>query len=332
MARRPRHDGPDTWHHVMNRGLAKRTIFESEEDRRFFLSLLAREVREGRLEIHAFCLMLTHFHLLVRSLKGELSEALRRIQNRYARWFNRTRRRDGPLFRGRFKSRPIDSLRYRRKVVRYVHDNPVVIGLVADAAQYRWSSAWYVARARPRIWMETSWIESEMAARGAGETARERLFSAFPTDMDEDERLWVERQLCARLPDEDEEDVSLKYAGSPRVVRWTIRKARLADGTRPWRPVSPVRVVERVLETARRRIGPLLGLFKRKSKDAWIALRAGLLRLLSGPTHREIALRIGRHPSTISRDIASHGQLTRTTPAYEQLAARLAHEVLEAAR
>ncbi len=159
MPRRPRHDAVDTYHHVMNRGIARRPVFETDEDRRFFLSLLAQEVRAGRLEIHAYSVMLTHFHLLVRSVTGELSEAMRRIQNRYARRFNRSRKRDGPLFRGRFLSRPVDSLRYRRNVVTYIHDNAVAAGLVANPADHDWSSARFFAGegGRRPPWLAPGW-------------------------------------------------------------------------------------------------------------------------------------------------------------------------------
>ena len=77
----------------MNRGVARRTMFEVEPDFRYFTSLLARAARRGEIEVHAFCLMATHYHLMVRSPVGRLSESLRRIQNQYSRWFNRIRRR-----------------------------------------------------------------------------------------------------------------------------------------------------------------------------------------------------------------------------------------------
>ena len=67
MARRNRRDRPGSWHHVVNRGIAKRPLFEDKSDVRYFLSRLALEVRRGRLEIHAFCVLTTHFHLLVRT-------------------------------------------------------------------------------------------------------------------------------------------------------------------------------------------------------------------------------------------------------------------------
>ncbi len=330
MARRARNDGPDTWHHVMNRGIARRPVFETDEDRRFFLSLLAKEARAGRLEIHAYSLMLTHFHMLVRSVRGELSEAMRRIQYRYSRRFNRTRRRDGPLFRGRFLSRHVDSLRYRRQVVIYIHDNPVHAGLVSNPADDEWSSAHHLSRTQRPRWLATRWIDGELARRGGEGVRRQQLRNAFPTRVDADFRNWVERQLHAR-PRSDE-DVALKHAGSPRVVRWAIRKARLADGTRPWRPVSPANAVERLIRRAKRELGPLLGFFKRRTKDAWSILHAGLLRMLSGCTHREIGFRVNRHASTVSRDIRDHAQLRRTARDYAALADRIAATITTGGR
>ena len=97
MARRLRDDAPGQWHHGTNRGHCRRTMFENERDCRKFLSLLAKEVRAGRLEVHAFCLMLNHYHLLVRSPKGQLSQAMANLQREYTRWFNRSRGRDGTL-------------------------------------------------------------------------------------------------------------------------------------------------------------------------------------------------------------------------------------------
>lgn len=330
MARRLRLDAPDTWHHLMNRGLARRTMFETDRDKRFFLSLLAREVRAGKIELHAYCLMLTHYHLLVKSLTGQLSDVMRRVQNRYSRWFNRTRRRDGPLVKDRFLSRPIDSLRYRRNVVTYIHDNAPDAGLVVQAADYEWASAKDYAQARRPRWLATDWIDDELERRGEGETRAERLDSAFPSRLDEDFRRWVERQLSRRLPDELD-DMTLKHAGSPRIVRWTFRKAKLADGTRPWRPVAPPNRVERAVDRAIQKLGPLLDRFAHATKDAWTNLRAGLLRVLAGCTQREIGMRTGRHSSTVCRDLQKHRLLERSDPGYAELSSRLAHAVLQAA-
>lgn len=329
MPRPHRHDAPGTWHHVVNRGIAKRTIFETRQDCRFFLSLLAKEARAGRIEIHAYALMLTHFHLLVKSVTGELSESMRRIQLGYARYFNRTRKRDGSLFRGRFKSRWIDSLRYRRNVIGYIHENAVHAGAAGRATDYPWSSALaHASDCAPR-WLARDWVRSEVAARGTGESRDERLESAFPNSLGEDYRKWIERQLRDRH-DEEVEDVSLKHAASPRVVRWTIRKAKLADGTRPWRPVCPAQLVERVLEDSRAARRALKRLFPRGIRRAFALLSAGLLRILSGCKHREIAMRTNRHRGTVAHDIQDHRRRLETEPAYAELAAHLARAALAA--
>lgn len=333
MARRPRNDAPDTWHHAMNRGLARRTIFESAADMRKFLALVAREVRRGRIELHAYSLLPNHFHLLIRSVVGELSRAMRRIQNGYARWFNRSRRRDGPLFKGRFLSRDIRSLEYRRNVVVYIHDNAIAAGLAADPAEYAWSSAGQLVRERRPPWLATAWIEDECSRRAKGEGFGDRLLSAFPCRVDADFRRHMEKQLHQRLPkDLEEDEVPLRFAGSPKVVRWMFRKAKLADGTKPFRPVSPANRVERLVAAARERVGPLLGLFKRRAKDAWATLRAGLLRLFAGCTLREIGLRADRHTSTCCRDVQDHLRLLRAAPGYERLAAELGAQIVAAAR
>ena len=68
----------------MNRGIAKRTLFETERDIRFFLSRLAKAVRAGRIEIHCFCILTTHFHLLGKgtSYAGELcARHLKRLES-----------------------------------------------------------------------------------------------------------------------------------------------------------------------------------------------------------------------------------------------------------
>ena len=57
MARRSRQDQPGSWHHVINRGLAKRPLFEGRRDARFFLSRIANEVRRGRLEVHTWSVL-----------------------------------------------------------------------------------------------------------------------------------------------------------------------------------------------------------------------------------------------------------------------------------
>ena len=159
MPRAPREDSPGSWHHVINRAIARRTLLERREDFRFFLAQLARSVHRGEVEVHAFSLMGTHYHLLLRCPDGDLGKAMQRIQLAYSRWFNRSRKRDGSLVRGRYFSKRVDSVEYAHALVRYIDANPVKAGVVGNAALYPYGSAFHYARCAGPPWLERSWIE-----------------------------------------------------------------------------------------------------------------------------------------------------------------------------
>ena len=120
--------------------------------------------------------------------------------------------------------------------------------------------------------------------------------------------------------------LSLRYRRN--VVRWTMRKARLADGTRPWRPVCPARAVRRVLETTKNLVSLLQATVPAGISRARAGLTAGLLRMLSGCTHREIARHLKRHHGTIAHDIHDQLQWIQERSAYAELVSRLARRAL----
>jgi hypothetical protein len=328
-SQRFRHDGPGVFHHSFNVGVNHRVIFETARDCRVFKSLLAREVHAGRIEVFAYCLMLTHFHLLVRSVNGQLAEAMKRIQHSYSCYFNRTRQRCGPLFRTRFKSRWINSYRYQRTVFAYILDNPVTEGMARKRSDYEWSSAHDWKDRNPPRWLARDWVEREVNARGEGETWDDRMDNAFPGSITDEHRNWIEKQLklCHR---EEHEDDSLKHCATPRVIAWTIRMANLADGTRPWRPICPVDLVERVLKKSRAAARFLRGFAQHKAVRAIALLKAGLLRMLCGCSHREIAMRTHRHRGTVSHDIMDHRERFDADKSYARLTSKLTHTALAA--
>src|SRR5262249_40678971 len=141
MPRHRRFDRPGAAHHVFNRGIARRTVFETEDDVRFALSLFAREVRDGCLRMVAYSFLTTHFHALVETPDGDISGVMQRVTNLYVRRFNRGRRRDGPLFRGRFGSRLVDSNTYRGTLIRYIDQNAPEARLATSGVLYPFGSA-----------------------------------------------------------------------------------------------------------------------------------------------------------------------------------------------
>ncbi len=136
-----RDDYPGAWWHLTNRGIAKRAVFETIEDVERFCATLASVIAEGLLEIHAHSFLTTHYHLLARSPKGEISRAMKLVVNEFVRWFNRARRRDGALFRGPFKGRRIDDSDYWCNVLRYIDLNPVRAGLCKLPSDHPFGSA-----------------------------------------------------------------------------------------------------------------------------------------------------------------------------------------------
>lgn len=128
------------WYHVMNRGLARRRIFSDGADRRAFLQLLEAIWRRFGVEIHAYCLMDNHYHLLVRTPAAGLGRAMRHLNGVYTQGYNRRHGRDGPLFRGRYKAVLVDAEAYWLHLSRYVHRNPLEARRVEDLRAYPWSS------------------------------------------------------------------------------------------------------------------------------------------------------------------------------------------------
>lgn len=124
----------------MVQGHGKRAIFRSDQDRLFFLSLLAEIHSRFGIEIHAYALMGNHFHLVVRTPTACLSKAMQYLNGQYARRFNAIYRLVGAVFRGRFKSILVTTDAYLVELPRYVHNNPVKAGMVACAAEHQWSS------------------------------------------------------------------------------------------------------------------------------------------------------------------------------------------------
>jgi putative transposase len=84
--------------------------------------------------------MKNHYHMCLRTLKGNLSGVMRHIDGLYTQRFNRHHKRDGPLLRGRYKAILVDEDEHLAQVVRYIHLNPVQVGVAQQAEEYRWSS------------------------------------------------------------------------------------------------------------------------------------------------------------------------------------------------
>lgn len=140
MARKHRADAKGAWHHVMNRGARRGDVFTRDAHCVAFLETLGSVTRECGWEVHAWALMPNHFHLLVRSVEGNLSDCMKMLAGRYTRWLNRAEGWDGPTFRGRFRNQLIVEERYLQHLIAYIHLNPVWARLVRRPDEECWTS------------------------------------------------------------------------------------------------------------------------------------------------------------------------------------------------
>lgn len=320
MPRLPRVDRPGQIHHVMNRGLARRTVFETRRDVRFFLSLVARAARDGLIEVVAYSILTTHFHLVVRSLKGQLSGTMRRILNTYVRWFNRTRGRDGPLFRGRFRSVPVRSGRQLAVTIRYVDENATDARLSPTTLDYPYASARaHAGLARRPRWLSGKVVDAAVEAwmrHGVGRS--EAYGRAFPPRVPPPLRRLVEAPTRLARRDADAW-ADLVTMAPPELAEWMSRRARIADGSRPALPLVPAEAVDRALATARPDAVAAAG------PDGARTFHVGLLHDVAGERLRDIARRLGCSVATASRLRAAYRDALELSASCRSAAAALAH-------
>lgn len=193
MSRPLRIEYPGAWYHVMNRGLGRRAIFTDDEQRCYFLSLLAGASERFDADWHGYCLMGNHYHLLLRTPAGNLQRIMRHVNGVYTQYYNRAEGRDGPLFRGRYKAVLVDAEAYWRQLSRYIHRNPLEAGLVTVLGRYRWSSyPAYLGQVKRPAWLNCAYILSATARRNA--RARYRAYVESESEGDEAEAFYARRR------------------------------------------------------------------------------------------------------------------------------------------
>ena len=124
----------------MNRGNRKARIFEDDRDRRRFLRLLIEEKGTYGVELLAGCEMGNHFHAVVTTPHGNLSDFMERWEGRFAQYSNWRYERVGHLFQGRFRDVFIEHDIHLLIALCYVFLNPVSAGLVSKPEDYKWST------------------------------------------------------------------------------------------------------------------------------------------------------------------------------------------------
>ena len=160
-------------YHALNRGNNRQDVLRDDGDRRAFLDALAKAKDRYPFDLLGYCLMTNHFHLVLRPGPGEsISRILQSVSVAHTWRHHKRHRSSGHVWQGRFKAPPIEGGEHLLTVLRYVEANPSRAGMIADAADYPWSShpARVLGRPDPLLDEFPEWLDlgdDEPARRAA---------------------------------------------------------------------------------------------------------------------------------------------------------------------
>ncbi len=214
MARQLRIEYAGAIYHVMSRGDRKESIFWDDEDRRGFLRTLGEVCGRAGWQVHAYCLMGNHFHLVLETPQPTLVAGMKWFLGTYTQRFNVRHRLRGHLFAGRYKSLLVDGSddMYLRVVCDYVHLNPARAGLLGEQGRledYAWSSfPEYLKPAKRRVgWLRVDRLFGEMGIRRDNKRGRrefgEIMARRCGVEGHADEELWNGIRRGWKLGSED---------------------------------------------------------------------------------------------------------------------------------
>jgi len=158
LARPLRIEYPGAFYHAMSRGNEQKDIFKSTSDREKFLTYLASAAERYNAVFHAYCLMSNHYHLMVETPLGNLSQIMKHINSSYTTYFNIKHNRVGHLLQGRYKAILVEADAYAAELSRYIHLNPVRAGKALSPIEYRWSSFRYYMEGSEPSWLSTGFV------------------------------------------------------------------------------------------------------------------------------------------------------------------------------
>jgi REP element-mobilizing transposase RayT len=199
MPRKLRVEYPGAIYHVMSRGDRRDDIFLDDVDRQDFLKTLAEASLKTGWQVHAYCLMRNHFHLVIETPNANLVEGMRWLLSAYTIRLNHRHQLFGHVFSGRYKALIVDGggSGYLKTVCDYVHLNPVRARLIKPEDRllgYPWSSlGWYVAAREHR----PAWMRVDRLLGGHG----------IASDSAAGRREFESRMEARRLEESDEESL-----------------------------------------------------------------------------------------------------------------------------
>lgn len=141
MSRLSRNYSQSGIYHILFRGVNQQNIFEENADFYKLKETILTVKYDLKFEIYAYCFMSNHVHIVLKEKNfGDISQIMKRILTKYARWYNIKYGRSGALIANRYKSVPVEIDEYFLQLIRYVHQNPIKAGIVNKIEAYPHSS------------------------------------------------------------------------------------------------------------------------------------------------------------------------------------------------
>lgn len=164
-------------YHVTSRGDRREAIYFDDDDRRDWLAVLTHVCARFNWICHGWCQMTNHYHLVIETVEGNLSQGMRQLNGVYTQHVNRKYERVGHVFQGRYKAILVEKDSYLLELSRYVVLNPVRAGLVSDADQWPWSSyAAMIGDVSAPPWLNTEWVMGQFGPKKSDAVARYQDF------------------------------------------------------------------------------------------------------------------------------------------------------------
>ncbi len=317
---------PGGWYHVFGRGLERRDIFSENADRKHFLDLLAECSERFRVRIHAYALMDNHYHAIMETPDGNLSQAMQWLHGSYSMWFNVRHQRVGPLFQGRYGAVPVENSRWAYRLSFYVHLNPVQIsGLGLDRQGRILEGKGWRVPTREQVLARTEKLVaypwSSFRAYAGYEAGPDWLVVSCllaMTGVPEKEwkhryRAEVQRRLTRGVAEGEESLGRALAIGDPSFLRRVINKAvgQNLEGVtkrRSWHKRVEVRVVREAVEKIKGE--PWAKIVQRHGDDGCALFLWGA-RQWCGLTLRELGREVGgMKPSAVNKLIARFAKRT----------------------
>jgi len=151
-------------YHVTSRGDRREDIYFDDEDRHAWLGILKQVCERFNWCVHAYCQMTNHYHLVVETPEGNLSQGMRQLNGVYTQYVNRRHNRVGHVFQGRYTSILVEKDAYLLELAGYVVLNPVRARMVKGAGDWVWSSyRAMIGVAETPSWLSTDWLLAQFS-------------------------------------------------------------------------------------------------------------------------------------------------------------------------